>query len=77
MRQLTRPDINMNCIISGKKNKSPLAILTKEEHRGKGNVTIWNTLTDGFDNPSSQSGWSTIKRHFWKDYAKQVVNGGI
>lgn len=61
----------------GQKNDSPLAILTKEEHRGKGNVTIWNTLTDGFDNPSSQSGWSTIKRHFWKDYAKQVVNGGI
>lgn len=61
----------------GQKNDSPLAILTKEEHRGKGNDAIWHILTDGFDNPSSQSGWSTIKKQFWKDYAKQVVNGGI
>ena len=61
----------------GQKNDSPLAILTQEEHRAKGNDTIWHTLTDGFDNPSSQSGWSTIKKQFWKDYAKQAANGGI
>ena len=61
----------------GQKNKSPLAILTKEEHRGKGNDTIWHILTDGSDNPSSQSGWGTTKKQFWKDYAKQVVTGGI
>ena len=34
-------------------------------------------LTDNFDNPSSKNGWGKIKKKFWKDYAKQVVNGGI
>lgn len=61
----------------GQKNDSPLAILTQEEHRGKGNDKIWHILTDNFDNPSSKNGWGKIKKKFWKDYAKQVVNGGI
>ncbi len=61
----------------GQKNDSPLAILTQAEHTGNGNDPIWHTLTEGFENPSSQKGWSTIREQFWKDYAKQVVNGGI
>lgn len=61
----------------GQNNDSPLAVLTQAEHTGNGNDPIWHTLTEGFDNPSSQPGWSKIREQFWKDYAKQVVNGGI
>lgn len=48
-----------------------------EKATNKGNDKIWHTLTDNFDNPSSKNGWGKIKKKFWKDYAKQVVNGGI
>lgn len=61
----------------GQKRDSPLAILTQKVHRGKDNNKILHTLTDNFDNPSSKNEWGTIKKKFWKDYAKQVVNGGI
>lgn len=61
----------------GQNNNSPLAILTQSEHTGNGNNTIWHILTEGFDNPSGQPGWSKIREQFWKDYAKQVVDGGI
>ena len=61
----------------GQSNDSPLAILTQAEHTGKGNYTIWHILTEGFDNPSSQPEWSTIKAKFWKNYAKQAASGGI
>lgn len=61
----------------GQRNDSPLAILTRAEHRGKGNNSIWHILTDGFDNPAKQSGWKKIKQDFWKNYAEQAVGGGI
>ena len=61
----------------GQNNDSPLAILTQAEHTGNGNDPIWHTLTEGFENPSSQPGWSEIRKNFWKDYAQKVVEGGI
>lgn len=61
----------------GQKKDSPLAILTREEHRGKGNDSIWHILKDGFDNPSSQPEWADIKKQFWKDYAKKITSGEI
>lgn len=61
----------------GQKNDSPLAVLTQAEHMGNGNNSIWHTLTEGFDNPSTQPGWLKIREQFWKDYARQAVNGGI
>ena len=56
----------------GQKNDSPLAILTREEHDN----TFLHTLTENFDNPSSQANWSKIKSKFWKSYAK-LAEGGI
>ncbi|MBP3595345.1 MAG: HNH/ENDO VII family nuclease [Lachnospiraceae bacterium] len=61
----------------GQSNDSPLAILTQAEHMGNGNDSIWHVLTEGFDNPSSQPGWSNIRAQFWKDYARQAVSGGV
>ena len=61
----------------GQRNDSPLAILTQAEHMGNGNDTIWHILTEGFDNPSKQPGWTKIKQDFWKNYAKQAVSGGV
>ena len=61
----------------GQTNDSPLAILTQAEHTGNGNDPIWHILTEGFENPSSQPGWSNIRSEFWKSYAKQVVGGGV
>ena len=61
----------------GQTNDSPLAILTQAEHTGNGNDSIWHILTEGFENPSSQPGWSNIRSEFWKNYAKQAVSGGI
>lgn len=60
----------------GQRNDSPLAILTQAEHTGNGNDTIWHILTEGFDNPAKQPGWTKIKQEFWKNYAKQAVSGG-
>ena len=60
----------------GQRNDSPLAILTQAEHTGNGNDTIWHILTEGFDNPAKQPGWTKIKQEFWQNYAKQVVSGG-
>ena len=59
----------------GQKKDSPLAILTQAEHRQNGNNTIWHILTEGFENPSKDPGWQTIKSEFWKDYAR-IVTGG-
>ena len=59
----------------GQKKDSPLAILTQAEHRQNGNDTIWHTLTEGFENPSNDPSWKTIKEAFWKDYAR-IVTGG-
>lgn len=56
----------------GQTNDSPLAVLTQLEHNGKGSTSIWHILTDGFENPSSQSGWSSIREQFWKSYAAQA-----
>lgn len=61
----------------GQRNDSPLAILTQAEHTGSGNDKIWHILTDGFDNPSKQLGWTKIKQDFWQNYAKQAVSGGV
>ncbi len=61
----------------GQKIDSPLAILTQEEHIGKDTKSIWHTLTEGFDNPSSQPNWPKIRKQFWENYAKLAVNGGI
>lgn len=59
----------------GQKIDSPLAILTHEEHVGKENNKIWHVLTSGFENPSSQKEWAAIRKEFWKDFAKKIVNG--
>lgn len=56
----------------GQKTDSPLAILTQKEH--KNTVLHWNTNTD---NPSSQSGWSSQKKKFWKAIAKMIEDGEI
>lgn len=56
----------------GQKNDSPLAILTQAEHRQSGNDAIWHTLTEGFENPSSQGNWQSIKAAFWKDFARLI-----
>ena len=61
----------------GQSNDSPLAILTHIEHMGEGNNKIWHVKTSGFDNPSSQKVWATIKADFWKDYAMKLISGGI
>jgi len=61
----------------GQSNDSPLAILTHLEHMGEGNNKIWHVKTSGFDNPSSQKVWATIKADFWKDYAMKLISGGI
>ena len=61
----------------GQSNDSPLAILTHIEHMGEGNNKIWHVKTSGFDNPSSQKAWATIKADFWKDYAMKLISGGI
>lgn len=61
----------------GQTNDSPLAVLTQAEHTGNGNDPIWHILTEGFENPSSQPGWSNIRSEFWKSYAKQAVGGGV
>lgn len=61
----------------GQRNDSPLAILTQAEHTGSGNDKIWHILSDGFDNPSKQLGWTKIKQDFWQNYAKQAVSGGV
>ena len=61
----------------GQSNDSPLAILTHIEHMGEGNNKIWPVKTSGFDNPSSQKAWATIKANFWKDYAMKLISGGI
>ena len=50
----------------GQRNDSPLAILTRTEHDN----SFLHTLTENFDNPSSQNSWQTIKSNFWKSYAK-------
>lgn len=60
----------------GQKNDSPLAILTRAEHRGKGNDSIWHTLTEGFENPAKSPNWKSTKENFWKAYA-EMVQGGI
>lgn len=59
----------------GQKSDSPLAILTKGEHTQNGNHSIWHILTDGFDNPANQPNWGTIKKSFWKEYARMVTGG--
>ena len=59
----------------GQKIDSPLAILTHEEHMGKENNKIWHVLTSGSENPSSQKEWAAIRKEFWKDFAKKLVNG--
>ena len=61
----------------GQKIDSPLAILTRSEHRQNGNDSIWHTLTEGFENPSKQPNWATIKKEFWKAYAELAEKGLI
>lgn len=61
----------------GQRNDSPLAILTQAEHTGSGNNKIWHILTEDFDNPAKQPGWTKIKQDFWKNYAEQAVGGGV
>ncbi len=56
----------------GQRNDSPLAILTRKEHDNT--ALHWNTNTD---NPSSQSGWSSQKKKFWKAIAKMIEDGEI
>lgn len=59
----------------GQKIDSPLAILTHEEHMGKENNKIWHVSNSGSENPSSQKEWAAIRKEFWKDFAKKLVNG--
>ena len=56
----------------GQRIDSPLAILTKGEHK---NPTLhWNSATD---NPSMQPGWNNQKKKFWKSFAEMIEKGEI
>lgn len=56
----------------GQRNDSPLAILTRKEHKNA--ALHWNKNTD---NPSSQSGWNSQKKKFWETIAKMIKDGEI
>ncbi len=61
----------------GQQKDSPLAVLTWEQHRGKGNMKVLHEFLDrvGTENPSSLSGWGSQKADFWMDMAKQLAGG--
>ena len=56
----------------GQRNDSPLAILTRKEHKNA--ALHWNKNTD---NPSGQSGWNSQKKKFWEAIAKMIEDGEI
>lgn len=59
----------------GQEKKSPLAILTKEQHRSSENYNILHVFgKKGVHNKKegiSSSDWSKQKKQFWKDYANK------
>ena len=49
-----------------------LAILTQEEHRGAGNMSIWHKIVDGSE-VDHGSEWIKTTKAFWKAYYKMVA----
>ena len=60
----------------GQEIDSPLAILKRSEHTQNGNDSIWHILTEGFENPSSQQGWTKQRGDFWETMA-EIMTGGV
>ncbi len=58
----------------GQKTNSTIAILTRAEHRAKGNYNIWHEIGGATDNPSTGTNWITQRTEFWKTMTK--VLGG-
>ena len=57
----------------GQKEDSPLAILTSEQHRGKGNTSILHQSdVPGVDHGAN---WEKIKNDFWKAYYELTKEG--
>lgn len=60
----------------GQKNNGIFAILTQEQHRGKGNFAklhhIWKD--SGVEHGST---WKKTKSDFWKNLGEQLENGGV
>lgn len=59
----------------GQKSDGILAVLTKEQHTGKGNFNILHTI--GKKSEIDRPEFKKIKRDFWKDLAKQYEQGLI
>lgn len=60
----------------GQGSDSPLAILTQDEHRGKGRFSILHDLTKDSEvhgSATTDAAWEKTKRDFWKNYAAQYA----
>ena len=60
----------------GQKADSTLAILTKEEHRIGENYSKLHRLIEKTEAHADDANWESIKKAFWKDFAKQLQAGG-
>ena len=56
----------------GQKVDSPLAILTRKEHREGDNHKLWHLFEKGSEVHIDDSTWNTQRKHFWKDFARLV-----
>ena len=56
----------------GQKVDSPLAILTRKEHREGDNHKLWHLFEKGSEVHIDDSAWNTQRKHFWKDFARLV-----
>ena len=57
----------------GQTSDSPIAILTRAEHRQGGNHKIWHYDNSNMsDNPSSSAEWNNIRQDYWKSLATMV-----
>lgn len=56
----------------GQKVDSPLAVLTRKEHREGDNHKLWHLFEKGSEVHIDDSAWNTQRKHFWKDFARLV-----
>lgn len=56
----------------GQEVDSPLAILTRKEHREGDNHKLWHLFEKGSEVHIDDSAWNTQRKHFWKDFARLV-----
>lgn len=52
-----------------------LAILTRQEHRSRGNYRIWHLLNES--DVSHGSEWTTLRKNFWKAMADLAGGGSV